>query len=66
MTPIETARDPEAVFSPRRRALLAGAALLPLVTVRAVAQEGGDVPALKSFLSVARETVKRGRVAVGR
>ncbi len=47
-------------FSPRRRALVASAAVLPLVSMRVVAQEGGDIPAYRAF--AAGREVRMGRM----
>lgn len=48
--------------SPRRRALLAGVAALPLLPAGALAQENPEVPAYKAY--VGSRTVREGRLVL--
>ena len=48
--------------SPRRRALLAGVAVLPLLPAGALAQENPEVPAYKAY--VGSRTVREGRLVL--
>lgn len=53
---------PRACVSLTRRVLVAGMALLPFASVRALAQDGAGIPALKAF--VAGREVRTGRLRV--